>query len=155
MINAPYTDTYTLFLGNARVQRKLFLQLATWALAQTSFQLAPKAFLRAELISQFFCYSNSSKNITCPSDKLKTEFTSPIAKSTNPGLLDTTFFACWMLMGAACWPVLQHHLSSLFFDYHHDQYCSVSLTLPGLFGMKIKHINSATCLDVKENIALD
>ena len=37
---------------------------------------------RILLISQFFCYSNSSKNITCTSGKLKTEFTSPIAKST-------------------------------------------------------------------------
>ena len=52
-----------------------------------------KAFWRAELISQFFSYSNSSKNITCPSGKFKTEFTSPIAKSTSPGLSDTTFFA--------------------------------------------------------------
>ena len=83
-----------------RVQRKSFLQLAirascSWHLiAQMSFQLAPKPFWRAELISQFFCYSNSSKNVTCPSGKLKTEFTSPIAESTSPGLSDTTFFAC-------------------------------------------------------------
>ena len=35
------------------------------------FNQAPKAFCRAELISHFFCYSNSSKNITCPSGKLK------------------------------------------------------------------------------------
>ena len=83
------------------MQRKSFLQLAiraSWSkhlLAQTSFQLAPKAFRRAELISHFFCYSNSSKNITCPSDKLKTDFTCPIAKSTSPGLSDTTFFARW------------------------------------------------------------
>ena len=28
--------------------------------------------------------------------KLKTEFTSPIAKSTSPGLSDTTFFARWL-----------------------------------------------------------
>ena len=54
---------------------------------------SPKNFRLAELMSQFFCYSNSSKNITCPSGKLKTEFTSPIAKSTSPGLSDTTFFA--------------------------------------------------------------
>ena len=33
------------------------------------------------------------ENITCPSGKLKTEFTSPIAKSTSPGLSDTTSFA--------------------------------------------------------------
>ena len=58
-----------------------------------SFQVAPKALRRAELIAQFFCYSNSSKYITCPSGKL-TEFTSPITKSTSPRLLDTTFFAC-------------------------------------------------------------
>ena len=56
---------------------------------------SPKPFWRAELISQFFCYSNSSKNITCSSGKLKTEFTCPIAKSTSPGLSDTTFFARW------------------------------------------------------------
>ena len=41
------------------------------------------------MISQFFCYSDSSKNITCPSGKLKTEFTSQIAKSTSPWLSDT------------------------------------------------------------------
>ena len=82
-------------------QRKSFLQLAIWAswrkhlLAQTSFQLAPKAFWRTELISQFFLSLNSSKIITCPSGKLRTEFTSPIAKSTSPGLSDSTFFARW------------------------------------------------------------
>ena len=58
-----------------------------------SFQLAPKTFWLAELISQFFCYSNSSKNITCPSGKWKTEFTSLLTKSTSPRLSDTTFFA--------------------------------------------------------------
>ena len=59
---------------------------------------SPQNFLtsRSELISQFFCYSNSSKNITCPLGKLKTEFTSPIAKSTSPGLSDTTFFVRWL-----------------------------------------------------------
>ena len=31
--------------------------------------------------------------MTCASGKLKTEFTSPIAKSTSPELSDTTFFA--------------------------------------------------------------
>ena len=60
----------------------------------------PKPFWRAELISQFFCYSNSSKNITCPSGKLKTEFTCPIAKSTSPGLSDTTFFAHCQSIGS-------------------------------------------------------
>ena len=84
------------------MQKKSFLQLAIRAaeannlLAQTSFQLAPKAVWRAELISRFVCYSNSSKKITCPLGKLKTEFTSPIEKSTSPGLSDTTFFAGWL-----------------------------------------------------------
>ena len=89
---------------HGRVQRKSFLQLAIWAswsqhlLAQTSFQLAPEAFRRAELISHFFCHSNSSRNITCPSGKLKIDFTSPIAKSTRPGLSDTTFFVHCILL---------------------------------------------------------
>ena len=61
-----------------------------------SFQLAPEIFWWAELISQFFCKLNSSKYFICPSVKLRTEFTSLIAKSTSPRLLDTTFFAsCW------------------------------------------------------------
>ena len=38
---------------------------------------------------------NSSKKFICPSGKLITEFTSPIAKSTSPGLWDTTYFARW------------------------------------------------------------
>ena len=81
------------------MQRKSFLQLAIWAswsqhlLTQALFQLAPKAFWRAELISQFFCYSNSSEKITCPSGKLKAEFNNITPKSTGPGLSDTSFFA--------------------------------------------------------------
>ena len=53
-----------------------------------SFQLAPKTFGWAELISQYFCNLNASENCTCPS-----VFTSPIAKSTSPRLSDTIFFA--------------------------------------------------------------
>ena len=60
-----------------------------------SFQIAPNIFGWAELISQFFCRLNSSKCSTCPSGKLRTEFTSPIAKSTSSRLSDTTFFAGW------------------------------------------------------------
>ena len=33
------------------------------------------------------------KKFTSPSGKLRTNFTSPIAKSTSPGISDTTFFA--------------------------------------------------------------
>ena len=58
-----------------------------------SGKLKPKTFWLAELILQFSCYLNCSKSITCLSGNLKTEFTSPIAKSTSPGLSDTTFFA--------------------------------------------------------------
>ena len=59
---------------------------------------SPKNVLMSRLISQFFCKLNSSKKFTFPSGKLITEFTSPIAKSTSPGLLDTTFFARWDAM---------------------------------------------------------
>ena len=62
------------------VQRKSFLQLAIQAFS---------------LISQFFCKLNSSKYFTCPLGKLRTEFTSLIAKSTYPALSNTTFFARW------------------------------------------------------------
>ena len=104
-----YKHVYIYLL--ASVQRKSFLQCLAFGqaeasinlLAQMSFQLDPKAFWRAELISQFFYYSNSSKNITCMFGKLKTEFTSLIAKSTNPGLSDTTFFArCWLIKKRNC-----------------------------------------------------
>ena len=42
---------------------------------------------------QSFCNLIFPKNSTCPSGKLRTKITSPIAKSTLPGLSDTTFFA--------------------------------------------------------------
>ena len=88
-----------------RVQRKSFLQLAiraSWSkhlLAQTSFKLAPKIFGWAELMSWFLCKLNSLKYFTCPSGKLRTEFTILVAQSTSPGLSDTTFLArcCFML----------------------------------------------------------
>ena len=62
-------------------------------------QLAPKTFWLAELISQFFCYSNSSKNITCTLGKLKTEFTCPIARFARWG--DATKFSKtnWSVIG--------------------------------------------------------
>ena len=60
-------------------------------LAQKSFQLVRK---RTGLITVtlFLCNLNSLKKVPCPSGKL-TEFTNPIAKSTSPGLSDSTFFA--------------------------------------------------------------
>ena len=38
------------------------------------------------------------KNFTRPSGKLRTNFTSPIAKFTSPGLSDTAFFARCLLI---------------------------------------------------------
>ena len=52
-----------------------------------------KNVLMSRLISQFFCNLNSSKKFIYPPGKLITEFTSLIAKSTSPWLLDTAFFA--------------------------------------------------------------
>ena len=63
-------------------------------------------------ISQFFRNLNSSKNSTCPSGKFRTEFTSRIAKSTSPGLSDTTFFACYE----------SHATFTLVNDQHVDAY---------------------------------
>ena len=48
-------------------------------------KLAPKPFWLAELISQFFLFDSLRKD-HLPSGKLKTAFTSPIAKSSSPGL---------------------------------------------------------------------
>ena len=85
-----------------RVQRKSFLQLAIWAswsyhlLAQTSFHLASKASWRAELADfTVLLLFEFLKKHHLPR-QLKTGFTSPIAKSTSPGLSNTTFFACWL-----------------------------------------------------------
>ena len=62
-----------------------------------SLQPAPKAFWWRGMITQFSCNLNSSKNFICLLGKLRTQFTSPIANSTSPGLSDTTFFAHWVL----------------------------------------------------------
>ena len=60
---------------------------------------SPKSVLMSRSISQFFCNLNSSKNFTCLLGKLRTEFSSLIAKSTSPGLSDTTFFAHCTMIG--------------------------------------------------------
>ena len=79
------------------------LQLAFTSPNIIILQLAPKAFWWVELISQFFCYSNCSKNITCPS---KTEFISLIAKSNSPGLSDIkSFFAHCAKQSVHAWGV--------------------------------------------------
>ena len=61
------------------------------------FSTSPKMFLMSRIdFTVLFFFWNSTKNFTCLLGKLRTEFTSPIAKSTSPGLSDTTFFARWL-----------------------------------------------------------
>ena len=67
--------------------------------AHKSFQLAPKPFLISRIDYNPSVIWISPKNSTCPSGKLRTKITSPIAKSTSPGLSDTTFFARWNAFG--------------------------------------------------------
>ena len=84
-----------------RAQRKSFLQPASRASWSYHLRAQTSIFWWAELTSHFFCKLNSSKYFTCPLGKLRTEFTSPIAKSTSPGLSDTTFFVhCTCILGA-------------------------------------------------------
>ena len=47
-------------------------------------------------VLQIFVILILRKIFACPLGKLSTEFTSLIAKSTSPGLSDTTFFARWI-----------------------------------------------------------
>ena len=54
---------------------------------------SPKNFLTSRIDFTVLLLFKFLKNITCLLGKLKTEFTSPIVKSTSPGLSDTTFFA--------------------------------------------------------------
>ena len=95
-LGSPFSFYRTYFQGAKKIifaaclSGKLKLEFTSPDIISNS----PKPFWRAELISQFFCYSSSSNSITCSSGNLKTEFTCPIAKSTSPGLSDTTFFAC-------------------------------------------------------------
>ena len=84
-----------------RVQGKSVLQPAIrascsyLALVHRSLQLAPKPFLISRIDYNPSVIWISQKNSTCPSGKLR-KITRPIAKSTSPGLLDTTFFAHWL-----------------------------------------------------------
>ena len=81
------------FLANAGCKENHFYSLPFGQADVIS--TSPKNILTSRINVTVFCYSNSSKNITCPLGKLKTEFTtcSPIAKLTSSGLSDTTFFA--------------------------------------------------------------
>ena len=105
------------------------LKLTYHLLAQTSFQLAPKTFWWAELIWQFCCNLNSSKNFTCTSGKLRTEFTSPMAKYTSPGLSDTTFFARPVQVSISSIPSVASYMRKrhvLIFGCKHDMFCCLT-----------------------------
>ena len=87
-----YTNLVSALDGLNRVQRSC----SQHVLAHKSFQLAPKLFLISRIDYNSSVIGICSKNSTCLSNKLRTKITSPIAKSTSPGLSDTTFFACWV-----------------------------------------------------------
>ena len=61
-------------------------------LAHKSFQQALNPFLISRIDYNPSVIWISSKNSTCPLGKLRTKITSPIAKSSSPGLSDMTFF---------------------------------------------------------------
>ena len=78
-----------------RVQRKSVLQLAIRASCSPNITLtSPKGFLISRFDYTVLPQFEFSKKFSCPLGKLRTKFASPIAKSTSPGLSDTTFFAC-------------------------------------------------------------
>ena len=63
-----------------------------WSLLGPKGLTSPKEnFYEQNLLQSF-------RNLNALSGKLKTEFTSLIAKSTSPGLSDMTFFARWILV---------------------------------------------------------
>ena len=66
---------------------------------------ARKKFLMSIGYLNFSVIWIPKKNFICPSGKLRIGITSPVAKSTSPGLSDTTFFACWsfkMIISFVC-----------------------------------------------------
>ena len=56
---------------------------------------SPKSFSSSRINFTLLLLFEFPKEHHLPVGKLKTDFTSLIAKSTSPGLLDTTFFARW------------------------------------------------------------
>ena len=85
-----------------RLKRKCWMKGGMVRRTASPLQLlARKGYVWIFLISRID-YSASviwifPKYSTCPSGKLRTKITSPIAKSTSPRLSDTTFFAHWCL----------------------------------------------------------
>ena len=91
-VKRRHRKCYVYFLSYNDNYLRCFLQSCSGQMTNGKHEFVPcrvqrKSFLQLTV--------NSSKNITCPSGKLKTEFTSPRAKSTSPGPSNTTFFASW------------------------------------------------------------
>ena len=92
---------------------------------------SPKIVLMSRLISQFSCNLNFSKNLTCLG-KLITEFSSPIAKSTSPGLSDTTFFARWGDRGGV-WILFSAEVT--LFEYNFVAVCRCPRYIQSVFNL--------------------
>ena len=70
-----------------------FWQAVALHVALKSFQLAPKPLLISRIdYSPSVIWISPPKKSSCLSGKLRTKFTSPIAKSPSPGLSDMSFF---------------------------------------------------------------
>ena len=93
---------------------------------------SPKNVLMSRLISQFCCNLNFSKNLTCLLGKLITEFSSPIAKSTSPGLSDTTFFARWGDRGGV-WILFSAEVT--LFEYNFVAVCRCPRYIQSVFNL--------------------
>ena len=94
MYSAPFYTEGSTSRSNPGCKKSHFYSLPFGQFtSQNIISTSPKNVLMSRWITQFFCNLNSSKNFACLSGKLITEFTSPIAKSTSPGLSDSTFFA--------------------------------------------------------------
>ena len=86
---SPLSRDFSVSSATACHSGKLWLAFTSPKFISTS----PPKFWLAGLITQFFCDLNSSKNFSCSAGKVRTEFTISMAKSTSPGLSDSTFFA--------------------------------------------------------------
>ena len=96
----PKFFQYLLFLYVWDLNMSRLTCNAILRLVYADFTSSERLSVRRNLlgIQNIWSYSTSvilllRKIFTCPSGKLNTEVTSPIAKSTSPGLSDTTFCA--------------------------------------------------------------
>ena len=81
---------------------QLLLSLIVAFTSPDVISTSPKNFLKGRIDFTVLQLFEFLKDITCLSGKLKTEFTSPIAKSPSPGLSDMTFFACCITLPTWC-----------------------------------------------------